>query len=189
MPPTVFDSNGVTFQQPDVLLEGACADIQAAFDNTLNLDPNSDEFVQCTYKGTTAYLADIKQYNFSLSFENISTILLDDFADGSIDITKWSETDPADGVTISETGGRLQFSCNQASPVASVLTNNVISHTNYNFDSGSTRVLRFVPYASGGAHSMLIAFHVNSSSSSSTGSSTISWLPGITIPSKALRIS
>jgi hypothetical protein len=38
MPPTVFDSNGVTFQQPDVLLNGACLDIQGAFNNQLNLD-------------------------------------------------------------------------------------------------------------------------------------------------------
>jgi len=38
MPPTVFDSNGVTFQQPDVLLNGACLDIQTAFDNQLILD-------------------------------------------------------------------------------------------------------------------------------------------------------
>ena len=38
MPPTLFSETGVTFQQPDVLLNGACLDIQAAFDNQLNLD-------------------------------------------------------------------------------------------------------------------------------------------------------
>jgi hypothetical protein len=38
MPPTVFSDTGVTFQQPDVLLNGACLDIQAAFNNQLNLD-------------------------------------------------------------------------------------------------------------------------------------------------------
>ena len=40
MPPTVFSDTGVTFQQPDVLLNGACLDIQAAFNNQLNLDAN-----------------------------------------------------------------------------------------------------------------------------------------------------
>lgn len=38
MPPTVFSDAGVTFQQPDALLNGACLDIQAAFNNQLNLD-------------------------------------------------------------------------------------------------------------------------------------------------------
>ena len=40
MPATVINGNGAVFQQPDALLAGACADIQAAFNNQLNLDPN-----------------------------------------------------------------------------------------------------------------------------------------------------
>jgi len=37
MPPTVFSDTGVIFQQPDALLNGACLDIQTAFNNQLNL--------------------------------------------------------------------------------------------------------------------------------------------------------
>jgi hypothetical protein len=53
MPPTVFDGNGVTFQQPDTLLAGACLDIQAAFNNQLNLD-STDSSTLVTPQGQIA---------------------------------------------------------------------------------------------------------------------------------------
>lgn len=62
----------------------------------------------------------------------VTIVLSDFFDDGTIDAAKWDVTDPADGVTISETGGRLRFAENPASPVASTNDNHVDSDQTFN---------------------------------------------------------
>jgi hypothetical protein len=76
----------------------------------------------------------------------IVTLMSDDFADGVISTSNWDETDPVDGVSITETGGRLQFSCNPASPVASSNTNVIESDNAFDWDSGTPRVVRATLY-------------------------------------------
>jgi hypothetical protein len=60
-----------------------------------------------------------------------STLLTDNFNDASLDLTKWDLTNPADGVTISETT-TLNFAGNPASAVASTNTNHVDSDLTFN---------------------------------------------------------
>jgi hypothetical protein len=60
-----------------------------------------------------------------------STLLSDNFNDASLDLAKWDVTNPADGVTISETTA-LNFAGNPASAVASANSNHIDSDLSFN---------------------------------------------------------
>ena len=120
---------------------------------TLSRSITGGETVTISYDSSTGSTVDASS-NELVTFSNqsvtnnvgsLSVLLQDDFSDGTIDTTKWDVTDPADGVTISETGSRLRFTANPASAVASTNTNYISS--DLTFATSIKRVLRVTTYS------------------------------------------
>lgn len=114
-----------------------------------------------------------------------TVLLTDGFTDGTIDADKWDVTDPADGLTISETGGRLRLAATPASPVASSNTNYVVSDLSF---SQSIRVFRATIYRGSTSLQQNAAFKIYNASEGLTGRSVYIWKASSASPKITIRV-
>ena len=87
-------------------------------------NPNTDEYVALLYYGSLTE-STVRQYNFKIIWSDV-IVMKDDFAWDVIDTYKWTVTDPADGVTITQNDTSI-FTIDKSQAVASSNTNYIES--------------------------------------------------------------